>query len=105
MLLRIVPQFARPNTADGGRLHARVASWIVKILYILFSLAGGVALLCLPWQRFWEDNYLLYYLPQIQHVVANSYFKGAVVGLGIANILIGISELVQIAEGSKGDSR
>jgi hypothetical protein len=105
MLLRIVPQFAHPNTEDGSGLYARVTSWIIKILYILFSLIGGVALLCLPWFRFWDDNNLLYVFPQIRPLVANSYFKGAVLGLGVVNILIGIGEIVHITESSKRDSQ
>jgi len=104
MLLRIVPQFAHPHSGDGGRLYARVTSWIFKILYILFSLIGGVALVCLPWCSFWENNNLLYIIP-IRSVVANAYFKGAVLGLGIVNIVLGISEIVHIQNASKRDSR
>jgi hypothetical protein len=105
MLLRIVPQFAHPNAGDGGKLHASVTSWIAKILYILFSLIGGVALVCLPWCSFWENNNILYFIPQIQPLIANSYFKGAVLGLGIVNIVLGISEIVHIKDASERDSR
>jgi hypothetical protein len=105
MLLRIVPQFARPNTGDGGKPYARATSWILKILYILFSLVGGVALVCLPWCSFWENNNVLYVIPQIRPVIANAYFKGAVLGLGIVNIVLGISEIVHIQDASKRSSR
>jgi hypothetical protein len=105
MLLRIVPQFANPNIEAGGTLYARVTFWIIKTLYILFSLMGGVALLCLPWFSFWDNNNLLYIFPQIRPVIANSYFKGAVLGLGIVNILIGIREIVYIKEASNPNSK
>jgi hypothetical protein len=63
--------------------------------YIIISLPLGIALLTLPWSNAWENNYLLYIYPQIQPIVANSFFKGAVLGLGIVNILIGIQEIVR----------
>jgi hypothetical protein len=104
MLLRIVPQFAHSNSGDRGELHTRVTSWIAKVLYILFSLIGGAALVCLPWFNFWENNNILYFIP-IRSVIANAYFKGAVLGLGIVNIVLGISEIVHLKDGLKRDSR
>ena len=71
-------------------------------LYVISSLYLGIALLILPWISAWEHNYLLYIYPQIQPVVANSFFKGAVLGLGIVNILIGIQEIVRFRKAGKG---
>ncbi len=62
----------------------------------------GIALLSFPWMGFWDDNTLLYLYPQIRPLVANSYFKGAVLGLGIANIIIGIHEIVHFKSFAKG---
>ena len=75
---------------------------VLKFFYILVTLAFGVSLLVLPWSSLWENNYLLYLFPQIRLVVANPFFKGAVVGLGIANILIGFHEIVHFKGFSKG---
>ena len=44
----------------------RVPSWILKILYIIYSLQVGIFLLCLPWFHFWENNHLLYAYPQLR---------------------------------------
>jgi len=66
----------------------------MSVLYILYSLEVGIFLLCLPWLGFWENNYLLYLYPSIRSVVSNSFFKGAVLGLGVANIIIGIHEII-----------
>jgi hypothetical protein len=43
----------------------------------------------------------LYVYPQLRPLIANSYFKGAVLGFGIANILIGIREIVHFRDISK----
>ena len=93
MLPRITtPLPANLTPQGGGKQHARIVEWI----YILYSLEVGILLLCLPWLRFWENNYLLYLCPQIRPLVANPFFKGFVLGLGIVNILIGIHDAVHI---------
>ena len=86
-----------------GWLHSPTLVWISKIIYILYSLEIGVFLLCLPWLRFWENNYLLYQYPQIRPLVANPFFKGFVLGLGIVNILLGIQEVANIRRLSKNN--
>jgi len=85
----------RPNTRA-------FMAWIGHIIYILYSLEVGIFLLFLPWQGIWENNYLLYLYPRIRPVVANSYFKGAVLGLGIVNIMIGIQEIANLRKDSGG---
>ena len=75
---------------------------IFKVLYIIFSIEAGIFLLWLPWLSFWETNYLTYMYPQILPIVTNSFFKGAVIGLGIVNILIGIHEIAHFKKFSKG---
>jgi hypothetical protein len=70
-------------------------AWVWHILYIIYSLEVGVFLLFLPWLNIWDNNYLIYKLPALRPVVVNPFLKGAVLGLGIVNILIGIQEVVQ----------
>jgi hypothetical protein len=101
MLPRIASQPANLNL-DKSRLHSPLASKILAIIYILFSLEAGVFLLWLPWLSIWENNYVLYLYPQIQPLVANPFFKGAVLGLGIDNIVMGISQIVHFKNASRG---
>jgi hypothetical protein len=88
-------------THQSGNLHLRALEWIFNTLYIIFTLCFGIALLMLPWKNAWENNYFLHIFPQIRPVVTNSFFKGAVVGLGFVNILIGIYEIARIRKASK----
>ena len=76
-------------------------AWIWQILYILYSLEVGLFLVFLPWLRIWDNNYLLYLFPQMQPIVENPFLKGAVLGLGIVNILIGVQEVVEFRRGIK----
>jgi hypothetical protein len=75
------------------RKRSRMA-WVWRILYIVYSLEVGCFLLILPWWNIWDNNYFVYVYPQIRPVVSNPFLKGAVLGLGVVNIVIGIQELV-----------
>jgi hypothetical protein len=91
-----------PSTPpESGKQHLRTSEWIGYALYIICSLYLGVALLMLPWQTIWENNYFISIYPQIRPVVANPFLKGAVLGLGIVNIIIGIQEIVRLRKVSK----
>ena len=84
--------------------HHPWAVWIWHILYILYSLEVGVILLFLPWFPIWDNNYLLYRVPSLRPILANSYLKGAVLGLGIINIIIGIQEIAHFHKNSRNKS-
>jgi hypothetical protein len=102
----MLPNAPWADTSDSknepGSYVRSVMLWIWHILYILYSLEVGVFLLFLPWLRIWENNYLLYLYPKIRPVIANPYFKGAVLGLGIVNILIGLQEIASFRKTSRG---
>ena len=96
MLHRFTPSLPVDMNAGRGRSRTPTLVLITKLIYILYSLEVGALLLCLPWLRFWENNYLLYLYPQILTVAANPFFKGFVLGLGIVNILLGIQEIANV---------
>ena len=102
MLDRITtPPPANVNSEGEDRRHAAIFEWIRKVIFILYSLEIGLLLLWLPGQGFWESNFLLYLYPQIRPVIVNPFFKGFVRGLGVANIMIGIYEVVHFKPISK----
>ncbi len=89
-----------PGNSFGGRSQIPVR--IFKCIYILFSIEAGIFLLWTPWLSFWDTNYLTHLYPQLLPIVTNPFFKGAVIGLGIVNILIGIHEIAHFKKFSKG---
>jgi tryptophan-rich sensory protein len=97
----MVPRISETNPEGGDRPRLSTVGWIWNILYIAYSLEVGIALLYLPWSPSWDNNYILYLYPQIRAFVANPFFKGAVLGLGIVNILIGFHEIGQIRKAWK----
>ena len=69
-----------------------MASKILVIVFIFFCFELGLFLIIFPWSRYWENNLFLSYAPFIRDFVLSNYFRGAVSGLGIVDIGIGIYE-------------
>jgi hypothetical protein len=91
-------QPANLEPANRIKRSARMLFWLQSALYVVYFFLVGVFLLCLPWMPIWENNYILYLYPRWRPLVANDFFKGAVLGLGIVNILIGIQEIIRIGK-------
>lgn len=101
MCLNIPSRLGKPNIDNEVKAGSRPSiGWIWHILYILYSFEVGVFLLFLPWLSIWENNYILYLYPQYRAIIANPYLKGAVLGIGVVNILIGIQEIVHLRKKS-----
>ena len=80
---------------------------ITLVLFILICFEIGCLLVFLPWHRSWQDNNLLFYAaealdaPWLRQVIASGYVRGAVTGLGIVNILIGVREIVNFPRSAR----
>jgi hypothetical protein len=56
-------------------------------------------LIVLPWSEFWERNYFAQSWPMLRPFVNNPFVRGGVTGLGIMNLLVGLSELAPVFSG------
>lgn len=74
---------------------------LTVIFFIILCLLLGVYLILSPWTDLfgsWENNYLLYLaseragLSALQTAVSSTWFRGAVTGLGVLNLLIAFWE-------------
>ena len=63
------------------------------VIYVLYCLEVGIFLLVYPWMRLWDQNLLLQYSSFLRVVLLNDFFRGAVSGLGIANLILGAWEV------------
>ena len=64
------------------------------LLYVLICLELGVFLVLVPWSGIWERNYFLQAYPALGKLVLDPMFRGAVSGLGVANIYLGLNEFI-----------
>jgi len=63
------------------------------IIYVLYCLEVGIFLLVYPWMRLWDQNFLLQYSSFLRVLLLNDFVRGAVSGLGIANLILGAWEV------------
>ena len=73
------------------------------LLFIVFCLEIGVVLLVFPWSEYWDNNFFSTVVPLARNLWDNSYMRGAVSGLGVANIVIAFSELFRLRRFSKNN--
>ena len=84
--------YQAPSISPSGDGKPRPGA--VKIFWRIVHVATGVILVWLPLTGAWENNLALLFWPQIEPIVFNPFFKGAVRGLGIVNILIGVHDVI-----------
>jgi hypothetical protein len=73
------------------------------VLYVLVCLEVGIFLALVPWSAIWERNYFLEAYPALRPLVLAPAFRGAVAGLGLANIYLGLHEVIGRFRGSAGN--
>ena len=96
----------RPATIAIEQAPPPVYRWYHKtaaLLLIVFCLEIGVVLLVFPWSDYWDNNFFSTWIPKLHDFWDNSYVRGAVSGLGIANIYIAFGELFRLRRFSKSN--
>jgi len=96
---------AGPITAPEAPRPHRAASrppaypWYHKMwafVFITFCLEIGLFLLIFPWTDYWGGNYFSNLLPQVESWWDNMFLRGAVSGLGVANLYISFAEIFRL---------
>jgi len=66
-------------------------------LYVFYCFEVGIFLLVAPWwfPQMWEQNYFFFLAPALKNVFISGYFRGAISGLGLLNIAMGIAEVIE----------
>ncbi len=67
-------------------------SRLLRIVYIVFCFEVGVFLFVLPWISLWTKNYFIGHYPFFSGIARNYFLRGAVSGLGLADIWLAIFE-------------
>jgi hypothetical protein len=66
---------------------------LLAVAFILFCFEIGLFLVFVPWSQLWENNVLLGYSIYLRGLLLNNFFRGAVSGLGVVDLVLGFSEL------------
>jgi hypothetical protein len=102
--LQGTPRVARSVSGETSpQLPGRAAPvWLQRIslcVLVLFCVYLGVLVMVLPWwTRMWDQNMFLAARPHLARVLHMGAVRGAISGLGLLDIWIGISEAVHYRE-------
>ena len=77
--------------SDSRRKGSRAHTW-THVFFVLFCLEIGFVLLLLPWTDLWDGNYFSSLTPAWNPLWLSTYVRGAVSGIGLVNMWIGVSE-------------
>ena len=91
------PDSPAPEAATPA---VRPVSWVEKlasVLFAIFCLELGLFLLVYPWLgTLWNRNFAIYAVPAWREVLLSEQVRGAVSGLGMLNVFIGLNEVVRL---------
>jgi hypothetical protein len=76
-----------PQGSPPGRTRT-----LTNIFFILFCIEIGLVLFLLPWTPLWDSNYFFSLTPQWNPFWLSTYLRGAVSGIGVVNLWIGLGE-------------
>jgi hypothetical protein len=76
-----------------AEFSGQTMSRALTILYILFCFEMGVFLFVLPWTSLWSQNFFVTQYPWVSSIALNYFVRGAVSGIGLADIWLAIFEL------------
>jgi len=68
-------------------------SRLLTIVYVVFCFELGVFLFVFPWISLWTRNYFMSHYPYFATVARNYFLRGAVSGLGLADVWLAFYEL------------
>lgn len=94
---RLVEEPDDPNPA----LHPQPEkhTWVHKLgifLFIIICFEVGAFLTIFPWTPQWDTNSLANLFPWLRNYWENSYFRGALSGLGLLNIYVSLGEVSRL---------
>lgn len=75
--------------------------WIMGLLSAAVCTLVGALLMAAPWLPNWNQNYFSGSHPGWYAIWVDSYFRGAVSGVGALNLYISFVELLQLVRGSR----
>lgn len=97
----LLPQAPTPESAHE---ESRLTLWLHRlslVIFVVFCVEIGMLLAVLPWTRVWTDNSLLIGYPVLKHFLQQNFVRGAVTGIGILDVWLGIWEAVRYRENNR----
>jgi hypothetical protein len=65
-----------------------------RLVLVALFLEVGFLLVVVPWSAFWDRNYFAQAVPAVHALITNNFVRGAISGLGLINVYVGLTELI-----------
>ena len=94
-----IPTATSDGAAEPVSVERPVYRWYHKLsaaVLIALCVEIGLFLLVFPWTAYWENNYFSSLLPAWRRYWMNLYWRGAISGLGVANLFLALSEVFRL---------
>lgn len=69
---------------------------LLRLCFAIFTFEIGLFLIVFPWVDIWSLNYFSGWLPALEGMWDEPYFRGAITGLGLVNIYVACSEVFRL---------
>jgi len=93
----------RPLLVEPGAPHPRFWSRRLRlVLYVMVCVWLGLLVTVFPWTPVWSQNSLTTGRPVLRAIMLNYFVRGALTGLGLVDIWLGIWEAVRYREDKSG---
>ena len=87
--------------------YAEAPVWLQRLFaatYVLFCIVLGTWLVALPWIGKWFDDGLVTRWPELQRLLQHGFVRGAVTGLGLIDIWLGVWQAVHYRDRVPGNA-
>ena len=85
-----------PATPTGIRRSTSRTPRLLRVCFAIFTFEIGLFLTVFPWVDNWSLNYFSGWIPALETVWDDPYFRGAITGLGLVNIYVACAEVVRL---------
>lgn len=93
-----------PPPAESAAVLPVWLQRLFMIVYVIFCFELGIVLLVLPWTDFWTGNSLWGQWPLLRAWMQHGFMRGAVSGLGLLDLWLGIYEAIHYRDRRAGGS-
>jgi hypothetical protein len=90
---------ASPSYAPAFPDRRQSRLWAICFAILAFEIGGF--LVVFPWMEAWRLNHFPAFYPPLFGIWDDPYFRGAISGLGVVNILVAIRQTFYLLRGSK----
>jgi len=66
---------------------------LLRICFAIFTFEIGLFLTVFPWVDLWSSNFFSAWIPALENIWDEPYFRGAITGLGLVNIYVACVEV------------